>query len=180
MVTSILHQRDGKTYIGGMFTTVFQNPRPGLARLNLNGSLDLAFDPAQAFPASFDPAMLSLALQSDGRLWAGAEQSGSTEATQGSPCSGPDGQPEAGFAPTLSGDGGAITALAQDADGRLLVAGAFTTYNQQPRNHLARLHPDGTLDSTFRSRSQPETLGPGLVASTGWEAPGGRQGRGVG
>lgn len=149
LVTSILRPRDGRTYIGGMFTTACQTPRPGLARLNADGSFDPTFDPGYAFPASFEPAVLCLALQADGRLWVGAEQSGSPEATHALTLLAPDGQPEAEFAPRLSGNAGTVSALALDTNGRLLVAGAFTTFNRQPRIHLARLHPDGTLDESF-------------------------------
>ena len=35
------------------------------------------------------------------------------------------------------------------ADGRVLIGGVFTLVNNTPRQNLARLMPDGTLDASF-------------------------------
>ncbi len=43
----------------------------------------------------------------------------------------------------------AVSALAVQPDGRILVGGVFTTLAGQPRNYLARLHEDGSLDTGF-------------------------------
>jgi uncharacterized delta-60 repeat protein len=42
-----------------------------------------------------------------------------------------------------------VNAVAEQADGKLLVAGAFRFFNGVPRADLVRLHPDGTVDTTF-------------------------------
>ena len=55
---------------------------------------------------------------------------------------------EAGFAPRFEITG-TINALAVQPDNRTVVGGAFTTINGVPRNGLARLNADGTLDSSF-------------------------------
>src|ERR1041385_2626225 len=47
------------------------------------------------------------------------------------------------------GANGTVNALAVQADGNILVGGAFTTLGGQTRNHLARLNADGTLDLGF-------------------------------
>lgn len=44
---------------------------------------------------------------------------------------------------------GTVTAIATQADGRILVAGGFTTVNGEGRRFLVRLHPDGTVDNGF-------------------------------
>ena len=41
-------------------------------------------------------------------------------------------------------------------NGKLLIGGAFTSYNGVVRNYLARLNPDGSLDNSFN----PSTGGP--------------------
>ena len=51
-----------------------------------------------------------------------------------------------GFAATANGT---VYATAVQPDGRILVAGNFTTLGGQTRNRIARLHPDGTLDESF-------------------------------
>src|SRR4051794_40510027 len=48
-----------------------------------------------------------------------------------------------------SGASGVITAIAHQTDGRILIAGAFTEFNAIPRNRIARLNLDGSLDSSF-------------------------------
>jgi uncharacterized delta-60 repeat protein len=53
---------------------------------------------------------------------------------------------ENGFDPNANGD---VLALAVEPDGNILVGGTFTTIGGQARNHIARLKPDGSLDSDF-------------------------------
>lgn len=43
----------------------------------------------------------------------------------------------------------------EDANGRILIAGAFASVNGEPSNFLARLQPDGRLDSSFQSEIIP-------------------------
>jgi uncharacterized delta-60 repeat protein len=149
MVTSVLLQTDGKLVIGGMFSTVYGVTRNGVARLHPDGTLDTGFDPGPTFGNPEDPSVLVLAQQADGRVWVGAEHAGQTEATQALALLEPDGQPVAGFKPRLLGTGGVVTALECEPGGGLLVGGDFSSFNGQPRNHLARLNPDGALAPDF-------------------------------
>jgi len=48
-----------------------------------------------------------------------------------------------------TGANGVINAIARQADGRVVVAGAFAAFNESPRNRIARLNLDGSLDSSF-------------------------------
>lgn len=48
-----------------------------------------------------------------------------------------------------SGADGEIRALCRQPDGRLIIAGSFTSYNGVPRGGIARLERDGSLDFTF-------------------------------
>lgn len=47
------------------------------------------------------------------------------------------------------GADGAMSSLAVQADGKILVGGSFITLGEQPRNCVGRLNADGTLDSGF-------------------------------
>jgi uncharacterized delta-60 repeat protein len=49
----------------------------------------------------------------------------------------------------VSIDGGAIAAMARTADGKVVIAGGFTTVNGMPRRAIVRLNDDGSLDPTF-------------------------------
>ena len=57
----------------------------------------------------------------------------------------------------------AVNALAVQADGRILVGGNFTTMGggaagNTPRNRIARLNPDGTLDPNFNPGTGAKSL----------------------
>jgi uncharacterized delta-60 repeat protein len=56
-----------------------------------------------------------------------------------------------------SGADKGILSIAVQADGKVLIGGLFTTYNGTPRKGIARLHVDGSLDTTFDAG--PELLG---------------------
>lgn len=46
-----------------------------------------------------------------------------------------------------------VRALALQPDGKILVGGHFTSFNGVARNHIMRLNPDGSLDTTFNPGS---------------------------
>src|SRR5438105_1554689 len=48
-----------------------------------------------------------------------------------------------------TGSHGIINAIACQGDGRVLVAGSFTAFNESPRGRIARLNLDGSVDSSF-------------------------------
>lgn len=50
---------------------------------------------------------------------------------------------------------GAISAIAVQADGKVLVGGTFTSVNGVPKSFLARLNTDGSLDSSFAPANAP-------------------------
>jgi uncharacterized delta-60 repeat protein len=57
-----------------------------------------------------------------------------------------------------TGANNAVFATPIQDDGKIIIAGSFTTYNGIPRNYIARLNSDGLLDTTFN---------PGTGASSG-------------
>jgi hypothetical protein len=98
-------------------------------------------------------------LQPDGRVLV----AGSFEMFDGVPRAGlarleSDGSLDVGFDPgniaypELTMGSSAVTALALARHGRILVGGIFTEINGVPRNRLARLNPDGSLDGGFDSQ----------------------------
>src|SRR5438270_5962689 len=71
-VRVVVVQPDGKILISGDFTTLSPNggaavTRNHIARLNPDGTLDIAFDP------NADAAVQSIALQADGKILAGGD-----------------------------------------------------------------------------------------------------------
>jgi uncharacterized delta-60 repeat protein len=65
----------------------------------------------------------------------------------------PDGTPDPtfapGFGPTSPAGAASITAMALQADGSVIVIGDFTSSGGEPHNHIARIRPNGTVDSSF-------------------------------
>lgn len=66
-----------------------------------------------------------------------------------------DGSTDATFNPNGTGANGHIASLLLLPDGKILVAGAFTTFNGQPRALLVRLNANGSLDPSFTFNPGP-------------------------
>ncbi len=63
---------------------------------------------------------------------------------------------------SLNGIAGNVRAMLRQPDGKIIITGDFTTVFGQPRNRIARLNADFTLDSTFDAGEGPnsgQTLG---------------------
>src|SRR5262249_40888896 len=84
----------------------------------------------------------------------------------------PDGSRDPGFAPRIellgsdidsSGLGVRTTSLAVQPDGKIVVSGYFDRVDGIERRGLARLNPDGSLDSTFEPPPDQSFFGETLV-----------------
>jgi uncharacterized delta-60 repeat protein len=145
-VNVIIIQPDGKILIAGDFNTVAPNGGPpvarhNLARLNPDGTLDLAFDcDANCNVGGGGGEVLAMALQADGKVVLGGNFTtvgGQTRRFIGR-VNGTTGVVDS-FNPDAQDD---VSALAVQADGKVLAGGSFLSIGGQPRNYLARL--DGT------------------------------------
>lgn len=56
----------------------------------------------------------------------------------------------------VEGTNGPIFAIAVQPDGKILIGGAFTTYDGSPAPRIARLNRDGSLDSSFNPGTGPD------------------------
>ena len=144
-VYAIVQQTDGRVVVGGFFNLVDNVPMSGIARLNASGALDLTFSPI----GGANDTIYALALQGDGRVIAG----GAFTAYDGEPRRGvvrvnTDGTLDNTFNPG-SGVDGLVYSIDLQNDGRPLIGGDFSMYNGSTRSNLARLYPNGTLDTTF-------------------------------
>ena len=136
----------GKWYIGGTFSHIDDAVRNHFARLNADGTLDSTF----ASPgAGFNSSVNALSVQGDGRIVVGGNFSAYAGTNRGDILRLlPDATLDTSFNPG-SGFNGSVTALQLLPDGRIVANGTFTTLNGVTRNRLARLLPDGALDTTF-------------------------------
>jgi uncharacterized delta-60 repeat protein len=153
VVRSFTLMPDSSIIVGGEFTTYDLNPMKYLGKISAAGVVDPAFSIGTG-PDSF---VLSTKLLSSGKVLVG----GDFVSYNGSPSSGivmisPNGVKDIGFTiGTGTGNGAFDTnrvyAIAEQPDGKILIAGFFTTYNGVSRGRITRIHPDGTLDTSFNS-----------------------------
>src|SRR5262249_46766073 len=128
-VYSIAVQADGKILLAGSFAKVAGQPRTNIARLNPDGTLDEGFNPGM------ECCYGEIALQTDGKIILGGafRRIGGQHRVSLARLS-PDGTLDAEFNPGLDGPFGEsvdIHSLAIQADGKILVAGHFTTLGGQ-------------------------------------------------
>jgi uncharacterized delta-60 repeat protein len=139
----------GDVYVGGSFSTYQGQAANHLIRLNSNGSVDAAFSIGSG-PYG-DVYAIVPATDGTGDIYV----AGAFSTFQGS--SSPhlirlnsDGSIDAGFnvGTGFNNDVWAMVA-AGDGSGDIYVGGSFTTYQGAARNRIARLNPDGSLETTF-------------------------------
>ena len=145
-VLALAVQNDGKILVGGEFTSFNGTPRRHLVRLNVNGTVDLGFDPG----TGPDGAVRAIALQADGSILVG----GSFTNINGTPRIRLAKLSSTGALDPLfqDGTGGAnrdVLAIAVQYDTKILVAGEFTTFNGVSRNRITRLNPTGKTDPSI-------------------------------
>jgi uncharacterized repeat protein (TIGR01451 family)/uncharacterized delta-60 repeat protein len=153
-VWSVLLQPDGKVLAGGEFASFDTQPRRHIARLNADGTLDSTFDPGPNGP---DNHIYTMALAPNGTtnipiVIGGAFTSIGGQLRGGIARLNADGTLDQTFAPLL-GANGIVRAVAVQPDGKVLIAGEFTRVDNLPFNRLARLNPDGRVDTTFQPGS---------------------------
>ncbi|MBI2947450.1 MAG: hypothetical protein HYY23_07380 [Verrucomicrobia bacterium] len=184
-VYSLVIQPDGKILVAGNFDSVSGTVRNAVARLNSDGSLDTAFDPgtgASSTDANFRvPWLSSMALQPDRKVII----SGQFTDVGGLPRRNiarlnADGSPDASFDPGTgaTGDAASVEVVALQADGKIVMAGDFTKVNDLNRSSVARLNPNGSVDTTFNPGSgvtDTDQFGdpiPGLITSLAIQSDG--------
>ncbi len=145
MATAI--QPDGKILIGGSFANVLGLARSNIARLNADGTLDLAFDP------NANGTVYTIALQTDGKILVGGDFNGfnSIGGQQRSHIARLDAITGAAdsFNPNANNT---VHAIAVQADGKILAGGDFNGFNSiggQARNGIARLDATTGLADSF-------------------------------
>jgi uncharacterized delta-60 repeat protein len=155
-VVALAVQPDGKILVGGFFTLLGGNengttPRNRIGRLNADGSLEVDFNPGANY------AVFAVAVQADGKILVGGAFTtlggGGTGTTTRNKIGrlNADGSLDATFDP---GANSTVLAMAVQADGKILIGGAFTTLGgggtgTTSRNYLGRLNADGSLDTSF-------------------------------
>ncbi len=146
-VETIAIQSDGKIMIGGYFFSYNGTQRRRIARLNADGTLDITFNPG----SGADNYVESTTIQSDGKIIIGGVfNSYNLKGENYIARLNADGTLDATFNPGTGANGYVRTTTIQ-SDGKIIIGGQFSSYNENGRNYIARLNTDGSLDSTFNS-----------------------------
>ena len=156
-IRAVAIQDDGRVLIGGDFTTIDGTVRIGLARLNVDGSLDESFDPG----LNVNGTVRTIVVAKNGGILVGGGLLYSGGANVLARLN-PDGSWDSTFdwGPG-AGPNGEIKSIAVQADGRILVAGVFSTIDGKATPAILRLNTDGTVDSSF----VPRPADPAVVMS---------------
>lgn len=116
------------------------------------GGIDPNFTPGDGFGPSMFTGLCRVVLQQpDGKLLVG----GGFEVYDGDTSIflarlNPNGTRDNSFTPQINKSwSGSVATIALQPDGKILVGGTFETVAGQPRQNLARLHANGTLDTSF-------------------------------
>lgn len=147
-------QSDGKIIAGGEFTSYNGVTRNRITRINTDGSLDQSFNPGTACNgmfSSYNPTIVhSIAIQSDGKILLGGNfLTYNGKSSNGLVRINSDGSIDNSFN-IGSGLNAPAYKIAIQPDGKILVAGNFTTCNGVSRNRIVRLLSNGSIDTTFK------------------------------
>jgi len=144
-VNSLSIQSDGKIIVGGDFGKFNGNIRSSLVRLENDGTLDVSLIQC----TGFNNKVNAVAVQSDGKILVG----GNFTSYNGAIITRiarlhMDGELDTTFNPGLGFDY-EVRTIAIQSNGKIIVGGAFTSYNGSVASHIIRLNADGTIDTTF-------------------------------
>ncbi|HMR49287.1 MAG TPA: hypothetical protein PKE40_08680 [Arachnia sp.] len=144
-------QTDGKILVAGIFTFGAGTYRNRVLRMNADGTIDTTFNPGIApNPVSgLNNTGQALALQADGKIIVTGDFTTVDNVSRNRIARlNTNGSLDTTFDPGV-GLNGTGYAVAVQADGKIVVAGDFTTVNGVARDNIARLNTDGSLDTTF-------------------------------
>ncbi|MBL7877887.1 MAG: IPT/TIG domain-containing protein [Cyclobacteriaceae bacterium] len=136
-VYAVAYQPDGKIIFGGFGI---------LVRLNQNGLIDASFNPGGTGPDRF---IYAITIQPDGKIIIGGDftfYNGTARERIARLNS--DGSLDTSFDPGAGADN-VVFNIALQSDGKIIIAGDFTSYNINARNRIARLNANGSIDTSF-------------------------------
>ncbi len=147
LISTMGIQSDGKIIIAGQFQSYNEIQRRGIARLNLDGTLDATFNTANTTTSE----IRTLAIQPDGKIIIGGGFTSIDGVSRNKVARlNPNGTLDMSFNPG-TGFVGNVTGLALQPDGKIVLTGTFTAFNGVARNTVVRLMSNGNLDTTFNA-----------------------------
>jgi len=147
-VRTLSIQSDEKLIVGGDYLNLNGIPSSYLTRLNPDGSIDESFNTG----TGLNGKVYCSYIQADGKIIIG----GSFTAFNGIPAGklirlNTDGSQDTSFNTSIGAITGIIYKICPQSDGKIIIVGSFAKYNNVTVNRVARLLPDGQLDTTFNT-----------------------------
>lgn len=134
---------DGKQLIAGAFTQYNGTAVTGIVRLNTDGTID------NSFTTLLDSSVYKILVQPDGKIIiAGSFTAYGLTTYNRIMRLNSDGSVDPSFSIGTGFDNTVNTMLIQN-DGKIVVAGNFTSYNGSASNRIIRLNADGSYDSSL-------------------------------
>lgn len=157
-VAAIAIETTGKILVGGDFTTFASGTMEGLVRLTALGARDTANALTLPFEPSWNTSVNALIAQDDGKIMAVGSFYHNPVATgfhsgiarlnaNGSRDTSFD--PDAGLHGLATNDLRTAQTIIRQPDGKYLVAGSFSKYDENPAPNIARVNSNGTFDGSF-------------------------------
>ncbi len=147
VVRTFARQSDNSIIIGGAFSQINRKSYPRLARINSDGSLDTTFH----IGYGLNNTVFTVAVQADQKILVGGQFTSVNGVVKNRIIRiNNDGTTDNTFN-IGKGFNNIVYSIVVQSDGKILVAGNFTTYNDAPCNRIVRLNPDGSVDSGFNT-----------------------------
>jgi len=145
-VKSIKRQSDGKIIVAGYFSSYKGMPARNLVRILPDGTLDPSFSSGTG---AFEIIVMEV-LPGDKILIAGSFTHYNGVPRNSIAILHPDGELDMSFDPGV-GANNRVAAAVMQPDGKIVLGGAFTSFNQVNKGRIVRLLPDGSLDPSFNT-----------------------------
>ncbi|WP_228519080.1 T9SS sorting signal type C domain-containing protein [Flavobacterium sp. LC2016-12] len=145
-VRTLFLQGDQNLIVGGDYLNLNGIPSAYLTRLKPDGTIDENF----SIGTGFNGKIYASYVQSDGKIIVG----GSFTSFRGISCGrlirlNADGSYDTSFNTSIAATTGIIYEISPQPDGKIIVVGSFTKYNNVTVNRIARILPSGDLDTSF-------------------------------
>ncbi len=167
-VYSAVIQPDNKTVFVGDFNAYDTVPRNCVERMNADGSLDTGFlaSPNSGIDNADGGVVTCVALSTNGNIYIGGDFTSFNGTTRYSIARlTANGSLDTNFNPGIGvttqiapNVPGTVSAMLLQPDGKVIIAGEFTAVNATNRNNIARLNPDGSLDTSFDPGIGPNNI----------------------
>ncbi|MDQ6471273.1 T9SS sorting signal type C domain-containing protein [Flavobacterium sp. LHD-80] len=145
-VQTLSLQSDQNLIVGGEYLNLNGISSSYLTRLTPNGTIDENFHTG----SGFNGKIYASCIQPDGKIIVGGNFTSYNGLSAGRLIRlNPDGSIDPSFNTSIGAPTGFIYDIALQPDGKIIICGSFTKYNNATANYVARILTNGSLDTSF-------------------------------